>query len=211
MDKIRVLIAVQACMLILNLDPDYYRGWVEVIVYPDEFVPEIERIMGVSSFACPSTWQVVTDRGPAQLVLKGEEDIRRLTRTPKRRPRQLRLFSKDTPGESVQVDVKFVRVNRQRYFQYTALDDCSRFRVLRLYRSLNTRTSLAFLDETRRALPFPIRQIQSDHGTEFQILPAGHGDLVAGITQALFLVFEEIAEIEGFMQGCHGCDSESKN
>ncbi len=39
-DEIRVLIAVQACMLILNLDLDYYRGWVEVIVYPDEFMPE---------------------------------------------------------------------------------------------------------------------------------------------------------------------------
>lgn len=46
-----------------------------------EFVPEIERIVAVSSFACPSTWQVVTDRGNAALVLKGEEDIRRLTQT----------------------------------------------------------------------------------------------------------------------------------
>jgi len=35
---------------------------------------------------------------------------------------QLRLFEKDQPGGSVQVDVKFVRVIRQRYFQYTALD-----------------------------------------------------------------------------------------
>lgn len=46
-----------------------------------EFVPEIERIVEVSTFACPSTWQVVTDRGNAALVLKGEEDIRRLTQT----------------------------------------------------------------------------------------------------------------------------------
>jgi len=46
-----------------------------------EFVPEISRIITVSSFACPSTWQVVTDRGTAELVLKGEEDIRRLSQT----------------------------------------------------------------------------------------------------------------------------------
>ena len=46
-----------------------------------EFVPEISRISAVSSFACPSTWQVVTDRGTAELVLKGEEDIRRLSQT----------------------------------------------------------------------------------------------------------------------------------
>jgi len=38
----QLLIAVQACILILNLDIDCYRGWVEVIVYPDEFVPTIE-------------------------------------------------------------------------------------------------------------------------------------------------------------------------
>ena len=37
-EEIRVAIAAQACMLILELDLDYYRGWVEVIVYPDEFV-----------------------------------------------------------------------------------------------------------------------------------------------------------------------------
>jgi hypothetical protein len=30
---------------------------------------------------------------------------------------QMRLFGKDQPGDSVQVDVKLVRVNRQRYFQ----------------------------------------------------------------------------------------------
>ena len=46
-----------------------------------EFVPEIESIAGVSSFACPSTWRVSTDRGPAELLLKGEEDIRRLSQT----------------------------------------------------------------------------------------------------------------------------------
>ncbi len=46
-----------------------------------EFVPEIERIEEVSSFACPSTWQVVTNRGRTELRLKGEEDIRRLSQT----------------------------------------------------------------------------------------------------------------------------------
>jgi hypothetical protein len=43
-----------------------------------EFMPEIQRLKGVSSFATPSTWQVDTDRGEFEFVLKGEEDIRRL-------------------------------------------------------------------------------------------------------------------------------------
>lgn len=43
-----------------------------------EFTPVIERLLNVSTFSTPSTWQVRTDRGDTQLVLKGEEDIRRL-------------------------------------------------------------------------------------------------------------------------------------
>lgn len=43
-----------------------------------EFMPEIARIVGVSSFATPSTWSVATDRGDTELVLRGEEDIRRI-------------------------------------------------------------------------------------------------------------------------------------
>jgi hypothetical protein len=43
-----------------------------------EFFPEIRRLHKVSSFTTPSRWEVDTDRGAATLVLKGEEDIRRL-------------------------------------------------------------------------------------------------------------------------------------
>jgi Domain of unknown function (DUF1854) len=43
-----------------------------------EFLPRITALHGVSSFSVPSTWDVETDRGRAQLVLKAEEDIRRL-------------------------------------------------------------------------------------------------------------------------------------
>lgn len=46
-----------------------------------EFLPVIERLESVSSFATPSTWTVLTDRGSARFLLKGEEDIRRLTGT----------------------------------------------------------------------------------------------------------------------------------
>ena len=44
-----------------------------------EFMPVIERIVDVSSFVTPSSWTVVTNRGETKLILKGEEDIRRLT------------------------------------------------------------------------------------------------------------------------------------
>ena len=61
--------------------PPALRELVEADLRSREFVPEIERIVAVSSFACPSTWQVQSNRGPAALLLKGEEDIRRLSPT----------------------------------------------------------------------------------------------------------------------------------
>jgi hypothetical protein len=56
------------------------RALVEEELASREFVPEIARIVSVSSFATPSTWRVETDRGNTSLVLKGEEDIRHLGR-----------------------------------------------------------------------------------------------------------------------------------
>ncbi|WP_145647975.1 cyanophycin metabolism-associated DUF1854 family protein [Pseudoduganella lurida] len=43
-----------------------------------EFMPEISRILDVTSFATPCTWSVETNRGNADFVLRGEEDIRRI-------------------------------------------------------------------------------------------------------------------------------------
>ena len=57
------------------------RGQVLQALTEREFLPVIEKLEGVSSFATPSTWAVVTDRGGTQFLLKGEEDIRRLTGT----------------------------------------------------------------------------------------------------------------------------------
>ena len=58
--------------------PAAQRALIDEELAAREFVPTITRIRSVSSFSTPSTWQVDTDRGAAQLVLKGEEDIRRL-------------------------------------------------------------------------------------------------------------------------------------
>ncbi|MDP1934737.1 MAG: zinc-dependent peptidase, partial [Nitrosomonas sp.] len=37
-DEMRVTIALQACLLILNLDLEYYQNWSQIIVYPGEFI-----------------------------------------------------------------------------------------------------------------------------------------------------------------------------
>lgn len=54
------------------------RALVQEEIAQRDFLPVIERLVSVSTFATPSSWLVHTDRGPTSFVLKGEEDIRRL-------------------------------------------------------------------------------------------------------------------------------------
>lgn len=54
------------------------RAMIEAELALREFMPEINRIGGVSSFAMPSIWEVDTNRGATSFTLKGEENIRRL-------------------------------------------------------------------------------------------------------------------------------------
>lgn len=42
--EMRIQMAAQASLLILNLDLDYYDGWHEIIVYPDSFVVQHEEV-----------------------------------------------------------------------------------------------------------------------------------------------------------------------
>jgi hypothetical protein len=60
--------------------PGAVRALVEEELGGREFMPEIARIVNVTSFATPCTWTVATDRGDTEFVLRGEEDIRRIGR-----------------------------------------------------------------------------------------------------------------------------------
>jgi hypothetical protein len=60
--------------------PEAARLLIEEELRLREFTPVIQRLLEVSSFATPSQWTVDTDRGRTSFVLKGEEDIRRLSR-----------------------------------------------------------------------------------------------------------------------------------
>jgi len=62
----------------LDLLPPAPRALVEQELASREFMPEIQRLVAVSTYATPSLWDVETDRGPARLMLKSEDDLRRL-------------------------------------------------------------------------------------------------------------------------------------
>lgn len=63
-----------------DVPPDT-RSMIEAELTHRGFMPEISGIKRVSSFATPSRWQVSTDRGDTELLLKAEDQIRRLTHT----------------------------------------------------------------------------------------------------------------------------------
>lgn len=75
------------------------------------------------------------------------------------------------PGQKVQVDVKFVPsycvVNGQKYYQYTAVDECTRWTFREMYDEHSTYSSVEFLKKLILNCPFQIREIQTDNGTEW--------------------------------------------
>jgi transposase InsO family protein len=82
-------------------------------------------------------------------------------------------YEKEVPGHHVQVDVKFLDLvtqdgRRVRRFQYTAIDDATRVRALKIYPAHNQRTAIEFVDYVLERFPFRVRQIRTDRGHEFQ-------------------------------------------
>jgi len=62
----------------LDAIPQPARGLMEEELARREFMPVVQRIVAVSGFSPPCTWTVETDRGRAEFVLRGDEDIRRI-------------------------------------------------------------------------------------------------------------------------------------
>jgi transposase InsO family protein len=99
--------------------------------------------------------------------------MNRLPASLKRRPtgRPWKRYEKPQPGHRVQVDVKFlerIAGSRKRLYQFTAIDDCTRIRVLKIYDACNQTSAIRFVDEVIRRLPFRVLVIQTDNGAEFQ-------------------------------------------
>lgn len=58
--------------------------------------------------------------------------------------------------------------SRRRLYQFTAIDDCTRVRVLKIFDACNQRTAIRFMDDVLRRLPFRVHVVQTDNGAEFQ-------------------------------------------
>jgi transposase InsO family protein len=105
--------------------------------------------------------------------IRRRHGMHRLPANLKHRPHGVRWkrYEKPQPGHRLQLDVKFLeRIpgTQKRLYQFTAIDDCTRLRVLKVYDACNQRTAIQFIDEVVRRLPFRVHVIQTDNGAEFQ-------------------------------------------
>ena len=78
------------------------------------------------------------------------------------------------PGQRVQIDVKFVpacclvnEAKGKKFYQYTAIDEYSRWRYVEAFEEHSTYSSARFLEHLIRRFPMPIECVQTDNGMEF--------------------------------------------
>ena len=78
------------------------------------------------------------------------------------------------PGQRVQIDVKFVpacclvnEAKGKKFYQYTAIDEYSRWRYVEAFEEHSTYSSAQFLEHLIRRFPMPIECVQTDNGMEF--------------------------------------------
>lgn len=82
----------------------------------------------------------------------------------------------EIPGEKVQIDVKEVpywcirgklRRDNKRLYQWTAIDECTRWRFTYIFEEHTPENSVKFLNMLIKKFPFEMLCIQTDNGTEF--------------------------------------------
>jgi len=96
---------------------------------------------------------------------------------PKKKNKTIRRYPELTvPGEKVQIDVKEVPYNclcgdalrnNRRFYQWTAIDECTRMRFVYAFEEHTPENTVKFLFMLLKAFPFKIKTIQTDNGTEF--------------------------------------------
>jgi transposase InsO family protein len=94
------------------------------------------------------------------LVRHGENRLQR----PRLRRKGTRGYSRPVPGDRVQMDTCKIAAG---LYQYTAIDDCSRWQVLGVFPRRTAANTLAFLDHVAAEVPFPVQRVQTDRGQEF--------------------------------------------
>ncbi len=102
----------------------------------------------------------------------------KLLKATRRARKTRRRYEKATPGERVQKAMCWRRIPpaacrmdvckiAPQLYQYTAIDDCTRLKTVRLYPNKQAKSTLEFVEHLISAFPFPIQRLQTDRDEEF--------------------------------------------
>lgn len=113
----------------------------------------------------------ISDAGVYRILKRN--GLNRLPRGTRTRKVHTKRYNKQVPGHHIQVDVKFLTFKgktgkKVRRFQYTAIDDATRVRALKIYERHTQANAIDFIDHIIEKFPFRICEIRTDNGHEFQ-------------------------------------------
>ena len=121
-----------------------------------------------------SLWDSLKKRGYSRSYYSMLRVIRKWLKplkTAEKKRREKPYQKAEYPGQKVQVDVKYVpsesNSGSEKLYQYTAVDECTRWTFRWMYDEHSTYSSADFLDRLIEAFPAPILEIQTDNGSEF--------------------------------------------
>jgi len=139
---------------VLYLRSKYHLGPIRIVWY-------LARYHGIK----------ISEAGVSRILKRN--GVSRLPRGTRVRKIHTKRYSKQVPGHHIQMDVKFLtfsgqRGQRIRRFQYTAIDDATRIRALKIYDKHTQANAIDFVNYVIEKFPFRIREIRTDNGHEFQ-------------------------------------------
>lgn len=116
----------------------------------------------------------------------------------KRKPKPYQKAS--YPGQKIQIDVKYVPsycvTDGRKYYQYTAVDECSRWTYREMYDEHSTYSSRDFLEKLIVHAPFAVREVQTDNGAEFtnrlMVVKSKHLTLFEEALKELGIIYHRI-------------------
>lgn len=139
---------------VLHLRRNYHLGPIRIVWY-------LARYHDIS----------ISDAGVYRILRRN--GLNRLPRGTRVRKVHTKRYNKQVPGHHIQMDVKFLtfkgkRGEKIRRFQFTAIDDATRVRALKIYDRHTQANAMDFVDYVIEKFPFRIREIRTDNGHEFQ-------------------------------------------
>ena len=139
---------------VLHLRRNYHLGPIRIVWY-------LERYHNIK----------ISDATVSRILKRN--GMNRLPRGTRLRKVHTKRYNKQVPGHHIQMDVKFLtfkgkRGEKIRRFQYTAIDDATRVRALKIYDRHTQANAIDFFDHVIEKFPFRIKEIRTDNGHEFQ-------------------------------------------